>query len=119
MPYSIKEIYEKLDRIERESRIQRRQEREKKKKESQRRYYIVGELFCKYFPDVNDLKPGTKSENEIEFQALDRFLSQLSGEPEQEVFRQIIKDCRGSQNRVTNTECVSGQTEGKEEIRDG
>lgn len=76
------DIRELVEKRERERRIKLRQEKDRQKKEMQRRYYIVGELFCIFFPSVNSLSPGTKEENDIIFQPLIQFLTEISTNPD-------------------------------------
>ncbi len=67
-------------KLEQQKRVKLRKEREIKKKKDQRRNYIIGELVTKYFPVLTSLEPGTKAENDINFQPLEAFLSVLSTE---------------------------------------
>ncbi len=67
-----------IKKLEHQQRIRLRKEREKKKKQDQRRNYIVGELVCKYFPQLLELPPGSKTQNEQTFKELEVDLIKLS-----------------------------------------
>ena len=54
--------------------------REQKKKKDDRRKYIVGGLVVDAFPDLLSIIPGTQDENEIRFQNLKQFLTELSAD---------------------------------------
>lgn len=69
-----------LNALEQKRRAENRREREKEKKLKQRRYYIIGELVCKYFPDLSKLNPGTKEQNKETFKALESLLSEISSD---------------------------------------
>lgn len=68
----------KTAKLEHDYRVAQRQEREAQKKVNQRRFYILGELVTKYFPEVNVLQPGTKEENKITFAPVETFLTVLA-----------------------------------------
>jgi len=63
-------------------RLNQKLARDKADKQQQRRNYIIGELFTKYFPEVNILIPGTNEENESTFSPLEAFLQTLSSDRE-------------------------------------
>ena len=108
-------ITDTISRLEMERRIKLREERERKKKEAQRRYYIVGELFCKHFPAVNNLPPGKKSQNSETFLPLEEFLESISSNPEsQELLSYLIDEHKGIKLLHSYNRCVSGHTERKE-----
>ncbi len=65
-------------KLEQQRRAEQRKEREAEKKKNQRRNYIVGELVTKYFPEITAFDPGTKAENMVRFEPLQRILSSLS-----------------------------------------
>lgn len=55
---------------------ERRDERRAMEKKNHRRNYIIGEIFCKYFPEVPDIDPeGTQDENASHLEA---FISALA-----------------------------------------
>lgn len=76
------DIRELVEKRERERRIKLRQEKDRQKKEMQRRNYIVGELFCKFFPNVCNFTPGTNAENDFILQPLIQFLEEISVNPD-------------------------------------
>ena len=113
-------ITDTISRLEMERRIKLREERERKKKEAQRRYYIVGELFCKHFPAVNNLPPGKKAQNSETFLPLEEFLESISSKPEsQELLSNLIDEHKGIKLLHSSNRCVSGHTERKEANPDG
>lgn len=65
-------------KLEQLRRAEQRKEREAEKKKNQRRNYIVGELVSKYFPEIMTMEPGTKAENMVRFEPLERILLALS-----------------------------------------
>ena len=82
MPKSLEErIAEskaKTAQLEQQRRAELYRERKLKEKLDKRRYYVVGELVCKYFPSLKELKPGTKEQNKVTFKKLETFLSSLA-----------------------------------------
>ncbi len=60
-----------------------RRKREADRKLRDRRCFIVGGLVCKYFPEINQLRPRqTKAENDAEFAEFEGILSLLANEPD-------------------------------------
>lgn len=101
--------------LEQQKRIQIRKEREAKKQKDQRRNYFIGELVTKYFPELTSLEPGTKSENAINFQTLETFLSVLSTERKfvnyisQRAASTVSSTAdTGKSSYTTSPQCVSG-----------
>ncbi len=45
--------------------------------QNRKRRYILGDLICKYFPDVCEIEPGTKAENELRFKDVEAVLRAL------------------------------------------
>ena len=108
-------IIDTVARLEMERRLKLREERERQKKEAQRRYYIVGETFCKHFPAVNNLTPGTQAQNAETFLPLERFLESIASRPKnQEKLTALITGEKIRRKLPANDECVSGHTERKE-----
>ncbi|HBH95492.1 MAG TPA: hypothetical protein DDX91_07050 [Ruminococcaceae bacterium] len=77
----------KLESIQHRIKEKDRKERKAKEKIDQRRNFIIGELVCKYFPQLLKLIPGTKQENTEIFRNLDLFLKVLS--EDKNLFEQI------------------------------
>lgn len=79
---TVNEIINKANKkIEEQKRLKRaavRRERETKKVKDNRRNYIIGKIFVKYFPEVLSLEPGTKAENVVEFSAIDILFLRLA-----------------------------------------
>ena len=73
---------EKIAKLEQQRRVEKRREREAERKKSSRRYYIIGELVAKYFPEFQRFEPGTKAENAVKFKPLETFLSVLAADQE-------------------------------------
>lgn len=84
MPKSLEErIAEskaKTAQLEQNRRAELYRERKIKKKLDQRRNYIVGELVCKYFPALKELKPETKEQDNETFKKFEEFLSTLASD---------------------------------------
>ncbi len=76
----IAESKAKTAHLEQQRRAELYRERKMKKKLDQRRCYVVGELVCKYFPALKELKPGTKEQNKIIFKKFEAFLSSLASD---------------------------------------
>lgn len=74
----IKETRVRVSKAEQQQRLSARQQRQAELKKAQRRYYIIGEIFCKYFSEVMSLEPGTKDENIVIFKPVEDFLRALS-----------------------------------------
>ena len=85
----IKQVQEKLALAERKQRLEQRREHEVQKKQQERRCFIAGKFLLQYFPEYEQLKPGTDAENAVEFEPLETFLSTLS---KSEKIREIIKN---------------------------
>ncbi|MBD5451953.1 MAG: hypothetical protein HDR25_04870 [Lachnospiraceae bacterium] len=64
--------------LEQQRRNELKKERDAKKKKDQRRNYIIGELFTKYFPEVLSLEPGNQAQNTVIFEPVEAFLSALA-----------------------------------------
>lgn len=73
---------DKVAKLECQQRLEKRRTREADRKKNNRRYYIIGELVEKYFPEVQRFEPGTKAENADEFKPLETFLLVLSTDQE-------------------------------------
>jgi bacillopeptidase F (M6 metalloprotease family) len=73
---------EKIAKLEYQRKVEKRHEREAERKKNSRRYYIIGELVAKYFPEFQRFEPGTKAENAVEFKPLETFLSVLAADQE-------------------------------------
>lgn len=74
----IRAVKAKTAKLEHDYRVSQRQEREVQRKTAQRRYYVLGELVAKHFPEVTALQPGTKEENKVTFAPVEAFLIVLS-----------------------------------------
>ena len=108
-------ITDTITRLEIERRLKLREERERQKKESQRRYYIVGEIFCNHFPAVTNLPLGKKAQNAKTFLPLEDFLKSIASQPgNQEKLTALIAGKRIRKEIPLHNECVSGHTEHKE-----
>ena len=54
-------------------------DRATKKKLDDRRLFIIGELFCKYFPIALEITPGRSTEEDhLNFECLDHFMKALA-----------------------------------------
>lgn len=73
---------DKIAKLEYRQRLEKRRTREADRKKTNRRYYIIGELVAKYFPEVQRFEPGTKAENAVEFKPLETFLLVLAADQE-------------------------------------
>ena len=74
---------ERIAKTRRQRSAEEKAARDKLKKLNDRRNYILGELLCKYFPELMELEPGsTKAENAARFAPFENFLSTLADDPE-------------------------------------
>lgn len=71
---------EKIAQLELKRKELLKKDRDKTRKINHLRCFIIGELFCKYFPKIAELTPGTKEENGEIFKELELFLSVLSSD---------------------------------------
>lgn len=71
---------DKIAQLERERKELLRKNKEEVKKINRLRIFIVGELFCRYFPQITSLVPGTKEQNKEIFKEFESFLSVLSSD---------------------------------------
>lgn len=78
----LEQAREKVAKLEHQKRVLQKKAKDAQKKKDQRRNYIIGELVSKYFPEVLNLEPGTKSENAVTFASLEAFLSTLAADQE-------------------------------------
>ena len=89
----------RAEAAEKKLRQERRAERIANEKKNHRRNHIIGEIFCKYFPEVLDIDPGrTKAENASRFAYVDAFISALASDHDlvkmlRERVNQILPDC--------------------------
>jgi len=75
----IEKAKERLEQLKHQKKLQDMRERKAKQKTDIRRYIIIGEMVCKYFPEVMLYQPRkTNTENAEEFSHLDDFLQELS-----------------------------------------
>lgn len=102
-------------KLEQLRKAEQRKEREAEKKINQRRNHIVGELVTKYFPEIRDLEPGTKAENMVRFEPLEKVLSALSADTQLVNQLKQIAACpaladdeNGNQSSSDCPRCVSG-----------
>ena len=71
----------RAEAAEKKLRQERRAERKAMEKRNHRRNYIIGEIFCKYFPEVLDIDPErTQDENASQLAHLDAFISVLAND---------------------------------------
>lgn len=71
----------KMDEQSHQSRVKARKEKVSQQREEQRRNYMIGELFSRYFPEVATIDPSLEDdESEQAFQMLEAFLRALSNE---------------------------------------
>ena len=81
--------------------MEKRCAREAERKKNSRRYYIIGELVAKYFPEFQRFEPGTKAENAVEFKPLETFLSVLSTDQELMVrLKEMVNHRQSLQNDI-------------------
>lgn len=102
-------------KLEQLRRAEQRKEKEAEKKINQRRNHIVGELVTKYFPEIKELEPGTKAENIVRFEPLEKVLSALSADTQlADQLKQktacpaLADDENGNQLSSDCPQCVSG-----------
>lgn len=97
---SINEINQEIERLTQQKRLKIRQEREAKKKRKQKLCYVVGELFIKYFPDIQNINSGTKNEIAENLASFEKFLKLIASD---ETTTGLLKDslpCK--QDNVSN-----------------
>lgn len=74
---------ERIAKTRRQRSVEEKAARDKLKKLNDRRNYLLGELLCKYFPELMELEPGTtKAENAARFASFENFLSALADDPD-------------------------------------
>jgi len=83
---SVSEHYRKaatLEQLKNRKKVQERRDLEARRKVEFRRHIIIGELVCKYFPDVMKYQPQRyKKDNAKEFADFERFLQVLATDTE-------------------------------------
>ena len=71
----------RAEAAEKKLRQERRDERIAVEKKNHRRNYIIGEIYCKYFPEALGIDPGrTKAENAPRFAYMEAFISALAND---------------------------------------
>jgi len=74
---------ETVANLEKQRRVERRREREELRKKNDRRNYILGRLVSKHLPEVLQLVPHRKNEdNNVEFKPFEEFLTELAKDGE-------------------------------------
>jgi len=69
----------RIEQLKRRKKLDARRNQASKAKADTRRNIIIGEMICKYFPDVMEYQPcRNSSENAVAFASLDGFLKALS-----------------------------------------
>lgn len=76
----IDDISHKIELLQRQKRAEQRRQREEQRKTDSRRFYIVGELVVNYFPELKEIKPGTKTQNVENFSGFIKFLETISAD---------------------------------------
>ena len=66
--------------INKKQRQKQKDERMTIEKKKHRRNYIIGELVCKYFPEVCNIEPGYNAENAARFAYVEAFISALAND---------------------------------------
>ena len=95
------EINENIAKLDQDLKLEKRKRREAVKKRYQRQCYAVGELVIKYFPDFQNIEPGTKSENEKNFAPLAQFFDRLaSDEATMKMFKECLSCTHDNQSNV-------------------
>lgn len=102
--------------LEHQDKVNRRNEEAAQKKKTNLRNLYIGELVTKYFPELQNIDPGTKDENMVRFKQLETVLSVLSEERQliETLKRKAANICSadnetGYQLPSNHFECVSGQ----------
>ena len=95
------EINKNIAKLDQDLKLEKRKRREAVKKRYQRQCYAVGELFIKYFPDVQNIDPGMKSENAKNFAPLAQFFDILaSDKTTMELFNECLPCIQDNQSNV-------------------
>lgn len=99
-------------------RLEEKRVRDLKNKEDNRRKYVVGGLVIDAFPELLNIAPGTKAENEVRFQSLKQVLSVMAATPElieklkEKASLEIaVKKVLSDFSAKLNAQCVSGHEE--------
>lgn len=87
---SIAKLTQKVKELEMQKRVQQKKQREEQRKTDSRRFYIVGELVVNYFPELKEIKPGTKTQNAENFNGFIKFLETISAD---EKIADRFRDC--------------------------
>lgn len=87
---SIAKLTQKIKALEMQKRAQQKKQREEQRKTDSRRFYIIGELVVKFFPELNEIKPGTKAQNAENFNGCIKFLETISAD---EKIADFFQDC--------------------------
>ena len=79
----LKGVISRVEQLKNQRKSRERREQEAKRKLDTRRNIIIGELVCRYFPDVMRLQPQrSKADNAAEFEAFASILSTLANDTE-------------------------------------
>lgn len=79
--------------FQRQQRVAQRQAKDKLKKKEQQRNYIIGELVCKYFPEVREIEPGATAETTERFKLVELFIAELAAD------KQLVEQVKGRAHR--------------------
>lgn len=76
----INDLNKKIKSLEAQKRTEQRKIREEKRKLEQRRFYIVGEMVVKHFPELAKIVPGNNKQNAENFSGFEAFLQIVSSD---------------------------------------
>lgn len=79
----LKKSVARIEQLKNQKKSKERREQEAKRKMDTRRYIIIGELVCKYFPDAMKYQPQrSKADNAKEFETFANILNLLADNTE-------------------------------------
>lgn len=88
----ISKLNEKIDSLEKKRRIEKKRIKDAEKKLKQRRFYVVGEIVVKNFPELEKLIPATKTKDKNVFAGFEYFLRELSSNDQiMQLYRKCLK----------------------------
>lgn len=81
----------RVEQLKNQNNLKKRRKREAERKIEIRRYIIIGEIICKYFPEMKDYRPQqNSSDNAKEFADFESLLRLLANN--QEMLTRLIED---------------------------
>lgn len=73
-------LEQKIEALKKKERAEQKKLRDEQKKADSRRFYIIGEIVVKHFPELAKIAPGNNKQNADNFREFEAFLRMISSD---------------------------------------